>query len=193
MIFAWILHSKSPSYLFNLIPEDNNPYASQSALNNQIPLFNVKTNFFKNFFFPAVITEWNKLDISIRNSSSCHIFKNLILKFIRPEPHRISSTQNFEGLKLLTRMRLDLCHLALHKFKHNFQDCLNLICSCGQEIETTSHFLLHCLNCRCARKAFFVKKTISLILIFYSRATYLQPKICFSVVRNSKRIKTMPY
>ena len=192
-LFYKMLHSKSPSYLFNLIPENNNLYASRSALNNQIPFFNVKTNFFKNFFFPAVITEWNKLDISIRNSSSCHIFKNLILKFIRPEPHRISSTQNFEGLKLLTRMRLDLCHLALHKFKHNFQDCLNLICSCGQEIETTSHFLLHCLNCRCARKAFFVKKTISLILIFYSRATYLQPKICFSVVRNSKRIKTMPY
>ena len=95
--------------------------------------------------------------MSIRNSSSCHIFKNLILKFIRPEPNIISSTQNFEGLKLLTRMRLDLCHLALHKFKHNFQDCLNLICSCGQEIETTSHFLLHCLNYRCARKTFFEK------------------------------------
>ena len=156
-LFYKILHSKSPSYLFNLIPENNNPYASRSALNNQIPFFNVKTNFFKNFFFPAVITEWNKLDISIRNSSSCHIFKNLILKFIRPEPHRISSTQNFEGLKLLTRMRLDLSHLALHKFKHNFQDCLNLICSCGQEIETTSHFLLHCLNYRCARKTFFEK------------------------------------
>ena len=156
-LFYKILHSKSPSYLFNLIPENNNPYASRSALNNQIPFFNVKANFLKNSFFPAVITEWNNLDISIRNSSSCHIFKNLILKFIRPEPNRISSTQNFEGLKLLTRMRLGLSHLADHKFRHNFQDCLNPICSCGQEIETTSHFLLHCLNYRCARKTFFEK------------------------------------
>ena len=156
-LFYKILHSKSPSYLFNLIPENNNPYASRSALNNQIPFFNAKTNFLKNSFFPAVITEWNNLDISIRNSSSCHIFKNLILKFIRPEPNRISSTQNFEGLKLLTRMRLGLSHLADHKFRHNFQDCLNPICSCGQEIETTSHFLLHCLNYRCARKTFFEK------------------------------------
>ena len=98
-LFYKILHSKSPSYLFNLIPENNNPYASRSALNNQIPFFNAKTNFFKNSFFPAVITEWNNLDISIRNSSSCHIFKNLILKFIRPEPNRVSSSQNFEGLK----------------------------------------------------------------------------------------------
>ena len=56
-LFYKILDSKSPSYLYNLIPENNKPYASQSALNNQIPFFNVKTNFFKNFFFPAVITE----------------------------------------------------------------------------------------------------------------------------------------
>ena len=54
-------------------------------------------------------------------------------------------------------MRLGLSHLADHKFRHNFQDCLNPICSCGQEIETTSHFLLHFLNYLCARKTFFEK------------------------------------
>ena len=47
--------------------------------------------------------------------------------------------------------------ITTQTFKHNFQDCLNPICSCGQEIETTSHFLLHCLNYRCARKTFFEK------------------------------------
>ena len=43
-LFYKILHSKLPSYLFNLIPE-NNAYASLSALNNQIPFFNLKTSF----------------------------------------------------------------------------------------------------------------------------------------------------
>ena len=81
----------------------------------------------------------------------------MILKFIRPKPNRISSTQNFEGLKLLTRMRLGLSHLADHKFRHDSRDCLNPICSCGQEIETTSHFLLHGLNYHCTRKTFFEK------------------------------------
>ena len=155
--FHKIIHSNSPSHLFKLIPENSNPYASQSARNNQIPFFNIKIIFLKNSFFVAVITEWNNLDVSTRNSFPCHIFKNLILKFIRPDPNRISSTQNFEGLKLLRRMRLGLRRLADHKFRHNFQDCLNPICSCGQEIETTSHFLLHCLNYRCARKTFFEK------------------------------------
>ena len=168
-LFYKILHSKSPSYLFNLIPENNNLYASRSALNNQIPFFNVKTNFFKNSFFPAVITEWNNLDISIRNSSSCHIFKNLILKFIRPEPNRISSTQNFEGLKLLTRMRLDLSHLADHKFRHNFQDCLNPICSCGgvarrSKRKVISFFTVSLSQLQLCKKKHFLKKLTSLIL-----------------------------
>ena len=37
-----------------------------------------------------------------------------------------------------------MSHLREHKFKHNFQDCLNTIGSCGLDIESTSHFLLHC-------------------------------------------------
>ena len=67
------------------------------------------------------------------------------MKFIRPQPNKISSTQNFERLKLLTRVRLGLSHLAEQKFSHNNQYCLNPIFSCSQEIKTTSHFLLHCL------------------------------------------------
>ena len=37
-----------------------------------------------------------------------------------------------------------MSHLREHKFKHNFQDCLNPMCSSGLDIESTSHFLLHC-------------------------------------------------
>ena len=35
-------------------------------------------------------------------------------------------------------------HLREHKFKHNFQECLNPVWSFGLDIESTSHFLLHC-------------------------------------------------
>ena len=37
-----------------------------------------------------------------------------------------------------------MSHLHKHKFKHNFQDCLNPICRCGLDMESTLHFLLHC-------------------------------------------------
>ena len=53
-------------------------------------------------------------------------------------------------------MRLGLSHLAEHKFRHNFQDCGNPICSCGQEIKTEviSFFTF---SITCARKTFFEK------------------------------------
>ena len=50
-----------------------------------------------------------------------------------------------------------LSYFADHKFKHNFKDCVNSICNCGQEIETSTHFLFHCLNYQCARQTLFEK------------------------------------
>ena len=44
------------------------------------------------------------------------------------------------GVKLLTRLRLQFSHLNEHKFRHGFNDTLNPICACGNEIETTEHF-----------------------------------------------------
>ena len=43
----------------------------------------------------------------------------------------------------MTRLGLSLSHLREHKFKHSFQDCLNPLYLCGDEIETCTHYLLH--------------------------------------------------
>ena len=50
------------------------------------------------------------------------------------------------GIKLLTRLRVGLSHLREHKFRHNFQDIINLLCSCSLEIESTTLFFLSCQN-----------------------------------------------
>ena len=47
-------------------------------------------------------------------------------------------------MKFLTRLRLGFSHLNERRFRQNFQDCLNPLCSCTLEIEETSHYLLHC-------------------------------------------------
>ena len=39
---------------------------------------------------------------------------------------------------------ITLSHLHEHKFKYNFQNYLNILCSCGSSFDSTSHFLLHC-------------------------------------------------
>ena len=92
--------------------------------------------------------------------ASCNVFKRVNLKFIRPEPNQVFNVESCEGLKFLTRISLGLSHLADHKFRHNFQDCVIcscVICSCSQEIETWTHFLLHCSNYHCARQTLFKK------------------------------------
>ena len=117
-------------------------YATRNV--DKIPYFKIRHNFFKNFFFPSTIIEWNNLDSTLWNSKSFVIFKNSILKFIRSSPSNVFNCNNYKGVRLITQLRVGMSHLREHKFKHNFQDCLNPICSCGLNIESTSHFLLHC-------------------------------------------------
>ena len=71
-------------------------------------------------------------------------FRNALIKIGRPIPKPIYNVHNPVGLKLLTRLRLGLSHLNQHKFNHNFQDCLNPLCSCSLEVESVSHFFQHC-------------------------------------------------
>ena len=48
------------------------------------------------------------------------------------------------SFQFLTRLRVNLSHLNEHKFRHNFQDTLNPLCSCSLEPESITHYLLHC-------------------------------------------------
>ena len=82
---------------------------------NNIPLFNVKHEYFRNSFFPSTVIEWNKLDNNIRNSESVSAFKKQILKFIRPSPNSTFNVHNPHGIKLLTRLRAGLSHLREHR------------------------------------------------------------------------------
>ena len=68
------------------------------------------------------------------------------MKFIRPSGNSVFKCHNPKGIKLLTRLRLGLSHLREHKFNHGFLDSLSSVCSCGQNIETLTHFLLYCSN-----------------------------------------------
>ena len=109
-------------------------------------MLGTKHNFFQNSYFPAAIKKWNRLDIDIQKSDSISIFKKLILNFIRALPNKVLNSNNPQGLKLLTRLRLGLSHLRYHKFKYNFLDTINPLCSCGSDIEITLHFPIYVLN-----------------------------------------------
>ena len=59
-------------------------------------------------------------------------------------------------------MRVGLSHLCKHKFKQSFRDTRNLICNCGKDNETISHYLLHCPDYLQERKTLL--NTISCIV-----------------------------
>ena len=158
--FFKIFKNQSPRCLYELLPLKATSHNTRSSRN--IPLFHFKHNFFKNSFFASVIIKWKNLDKSIWNSESLSIFKKSILKFIRPPPNSTYNCFNTKDIKHLTSLRLGLSHLRDHKFKHCILDLLNPIRSCGFDIETTYHFLLHCPN--------FINET-SLLLNNVSRLT----------------------
>ena len=82
--------------------------------------------------------------MNIRNSETINAFKQKLLPFIRPLENNIFEISDPEGLKLLTRSRLGFSYLNKYCFLHDFQACLNNLCTCSLETENTSHYLLHC-------------------------------------------------
>ena len=101
--------------------------------------------FFINSFFPSPVIEMNSLDLKI-NSKTFLLLKKVFFKFMRPSLNSIFNCHSLNGIDLNTRLRLVLSHLCGYKFLRNFQVTFNPICSCGDDIETTWHYLLHCPN-----------------------------------------------
>ena len=126
-----------------MIPQEFHSYNNCNS--EDIPTYHCRTDSFKNSFFPWTIRERNKLDLGIRKSTYS-VFRQYLLKIIRAQPSRTINVCNCAGSRLLTRLRLDLSHLNEHRFNHNFQNCINPLCTCCLEVEATSHFFLHCLH-----------------------------------------------
>ena len=122
--------------------KNNSNHRTRNSYN--IPQFNIKHNYFKNSFLLLVIAEWDKLDSDIQNLNSLSLFKSRIIKFIWSKPNSIFNSHNPKAIKYLSRVRLGLCHLSEHKFKHSFQDKLTPICACGSDIETPCHYFISC-------------------------------------------------
>ena len=130
-----IMKEEALNYLINLIPKCEQTIRTRNKF---------RTESIKNSFFPSTLQDWFSLDESKRNSETMSTFKNRLLSFFRPVQNNIFNIFDPTGLKFLTRLRLGFSHLNEHRFRHNFQDCMNPLCSCSLEIEDTLHYLLHC-------------------------------------------------
>ena len=92
------------------------------------------------------ISEWNKLDPDVTNMETYLLFRKNLLVFIRPIENSIYSIYDPLGIKLLYRLQLGFSHLREYKFRHNFADTVNPLCSCYPEIESKEYYILRCHN-----------------------------------------------
>ena len=108
-LFHKIYHNKSPEYLYRLIPQPHNLF----NLRNQhlIPQIFGRTNLYSDSFFPTVIKEFNNLDYQITHQLSFQSFRRVLSKTIRSVPNSLFDTCDTHGIKLLTRLRVELSHL----------------------------------------------------------------------------------
>ena len=131
---------------FSISPSTKNQILCTKLKKNSSASF--KTWLFKTSFFPSNINEWNK-NISIFNSS--------ILRFIRSKTNNYSYSHNPKGIRLTTKVCLDLRQLLEHKPKHSFQDLLSSFCLYSNDIEIFTLYLLPALPIQ-AKEWLFWKK-----------------------------------
>ena len=140
-VFYKIKTNQIPKYLHELLPTESHTCNTYNIEN--VETYYCSTDLVKYSFFPDVIVEWNKFDINLHNAKSFLIFRNSLLKIESPIQNPIYNIHDTMGIKYLTRLRLSLSHLNDHKFRQNSQDCLNPLCPCSLEVETTIHYFLH--------------------------------------------------
>ena len=142
----------SPKYLSDIIPSTAKRHFLRNA--NNIPLVRANNNNnFMSTIFPSTITGWDKLDLSIRKSTSLNIFKSRLLRYIRPL-ESVFTCHNPIGIRDLTRIRVGFSHLRYHKFKHGFLDAIDPLCSCSTGTKNIVLYFLHCPNFSTARNTF---------------------------------------
>ena len=112
-----------PKYLYELLPTESHTYNTRNT--EIVETYYSRTDLFKYSFFFYVTVEWNKLDINLLKAKYFLIFRNSLPEIERPIQNSAYNIHDPLGIKYLPRIRLGLSHLNYHKFRHNFQDCLN--------------------------------------------------------------------
>ena len=127
--FCKLIKTQTPLYLFHLIP----PKLNSLRHPNTYSAMRCRKDCLKNYFIPYVVTEWNRLSTDTRNWIFCQGFRKSFLSFIKPTCSSLFSI--YHSVKLLVRLRFGFSHLREYKFRHNFHDNLNPLCSCNLEPE----------------------------------------------------------
>ena len=102
-----IISTKSPPYLYDLIP----PLQRSLRYPGCFKTLRCRTEFLRNLFLPFTVNEWNKLDSDIKNSNSYAIFYKKPLILVRSAGNSMYGICDLLGIKVIIRLRLGFSNL----------------------------------------------------------------------------------
>ena len=88
-----------------------------------------RTKRFSDKYFQNSINEWNSLDVSIRKCETVSQLKTKFINLVRPSKKSTFKIHDINGIKLLTRLRVEFSDLRSHPSRHNF-NCASSLCLC---------------------------------------------------------------
>ena len=140
--FYKLQNDQRPLYLYNEIPQERT-FSYNLRRPNVFESSAKSTDRLTHTYFQNCVREWNQLDQSIRNCPTISGFKLQLVRLVRPTKKSTFGAHDIEGVRLLTRLRVQFSDLHEHRFSHRFH-CSNPMCLCQTGIEDNEHFLLHC-------------------------------------------------
>jgi hypothetical protein len=149
-----IQHDLTPKYLKDICPQltrERTAYDLRTSMNITTPL--PKTVTYQKSFFPNSITDWNNLNINIRDLPSINSFKDHQKKTFGSKVNPLYHHDSSKAAINHTRIRLGLSALSSQRFDYNHINdprCL----TCGAISEDPTHYFVLCPTYNGPRFAF---------------------------------------
>ena len=137
-----IVRNQAPETMRNFLPAKTRERTTYNVRQREhITLPRTSSQAHYRSFLQATIKRWNELPDEITDIPSIEEFKSKItpVKLHTPIQFQVG---NREDQILVCRMRVKNADLNLNLFERNLSD--SPICLCGNNTETTEHYLLHC-------------------------------------------------
>ncbi len=154
-IYYKMVNGLCPEYLTSLIPPERGHLVTYNIRNADLltPL-PCRTQLYYKSFLPATTRLWNGLDPDIRGAPTLASFQTrLRLRNFPKQPPKWFEFGSRKTNIIHAKLRNSVSDLNAHLFKFNLVP--NQQCMCGETVESTSHYFLHCKRYTAERLSLF--------------------------------------
>ena len=142
VFFHKLFYSKSPQYLYDLLPQSANQRTTRATNNQLHPQYRCKLESFRTSTLPSSIRAWNELSPDIRQTEKHSTFKIKIKKIFDKDKNILYYIGSRKCQIITAQMRMKFSNLNAHLHQRGCVD--SPVCPCGIDTETLEHFFFEC-------------------------------------------------